>query len=435
MRRCKLLSHAVKVFEVVVRGFIGPFRETSLLEMSKRNSAIASRWSGGRVTMGPAGRDRRVRGFPSKKRQPGRRSESPELDFLDEALLPAASSMAESKDKVPLLVRDYTEPSQRPQGQKRGRNATLSRTSLKSRFSLDGLLTSSPKELAEILIDLGILKDRSTESCACGRSSSKLEAREAHCSWRCTKCRKCVSVLAEDQDLFPGRLPLRTFAGGLWLFCSPLHLSPDKAGLILGVDNRVVRALFEKWRGFLSPLVEAMNNALEIGGLGEDVELDEIAFRSKTVGDNVVWIRFLAIASRGSSFVFLTRLPYRVTQGGQGGGGPISVEELREALTTSSGTCRLKEGTVCHTDSARTYKRLGSSSGSLLDGSYVHDFSASKLAHTCVRHKPPSPEFSKRLEVEVWSGSTWVLESRVGGTQKLDGFFATFRRLVGASAF
>ena len=113
MRRCKLLSHAVKVFEVVVRGFIGPFRETSLLEMSKRNSAIAARWSGGRVTMGPAGRDRRVRGFPSKKRQPGRRSESPELDFLDEALVPADSSMAESKDEVPLVVRDYTEPSQR----------------------------------------------------------------------------------------------------------------------------------------------------------------------------------------------------------------------------------------------------------------------------------------------------------------------------------
>ena len=163
-------------------------------------------------------------------------------------------------------------------GQKRERNATLSRTSLKSRFSLDGLLTSSPKELAEILIDPGILKDRSTESCACGRSSSKLETREAHCSWRCTKCRKCVSVLAEDQDLFPDRLPLRTFAGGLWLFCSPLHLSLDKAGLILGVDNRI-----------------------EIGGLGEDVELDEIAFRSKTVGDNVVWIRFMENQSKPKS--------------------------------------------------------------------------------------------------------------------------------------
>ena len=67
-----------------------------------------------------------------------------------------------------------------------------------------------------------------------------------------------------------------------------------------------------------------MNNDLEIGGLGEDVELDEIAFRFKTVGD--VWIRFLAIASRESSFVFLTRLPYRVTQSGQGGGGSIFLQ-------------------------------------------------------------------------------------------------------------
>ena len=48
-----------------------------------------------------------------------------------------------------------------------------------------------------------------------------------------------------------------------------------------------------------------MNDEMQLGGLGEDVEMDEISFRSVT--------RFLACAKRGSSFVHLYKLPNRVT--------------------------------------------------------------------------------------------------------------------------
>ena len=32
--------------------------------------------------------------------------------------------------------------------------------------------------------------------------------------------------------------------------------------------------------------------------------------------------------------------------------------------------------------------------------------------------------------MKLWNGRKWVEEVRVGGTQKLDGFFASFRREV-----
>ena len=54
-----------------------------------------------------------------------------------------------------------------------------------------------------------------------------------------------------------------------------------------------------------------------------------------------------------------------------------------------------------------------------------------KLGHTCVKHKPPHPEFTKQLETRVWDGAEFSKEIRYGGTQKLDGIFAGFRREVG----
>ena len=35
----------------------------------------------------------------------------------------------------------------------------------------------------------------------------------------------------------------------------------------------------------------------------------------------------------------------------------------------------------------------------------------------------------------MWTGSAWVQEERQGGTQKLDGFFASFQREVGRRPF
>ena len=112
---------------------------------------------------------------------------------------------------------------------------------------------------------------------------------------------------------------------------------------------------------------------------------------------------------------------------GQGGGGPLSVDEMREALLLDSDEPVLGEGSVCHTDGAKAYRNLA---GALYNGS-LKDFECLKLGHTCVKHKPPNPEFTKVLSTRVWTGVEFEEQSRWGGTQKLDGFFAGFRKDVG----
>ena len=307
---------------------------------------MAARWSGGRVTMGTAGRDRRVRNNPcpkpavkakakseprvSKKRQPGGRDEG-EVDqsvgasSTDDLTLHFQNKA--EKERVQGCKRPYTQPRDRSPGQKRGRTATLTRSPLSSRFSLDGILTSAPVELTEIGLETGILTNERQETvCSCGKQKWKIEARNNHCQYRCS-CRKTESVVARDRDIFSQKLPLRSLFGALWLWCSPLNVSPDKGGLVLGVDNRVMRGLFDQFRSWLSPLVDQLNDELLIGGQGQDVEMDEICFRSKTLDNCVLWVRYFAMVRRGSSKVFLARLPCRITKAGQGGGGPISVQD------------------------------------------------------------------------------------------------------------
>ena len=167
------------------------------------------------------------------------------------------------------------------------------------------------------------------------------------------------------------------------------------------------------------PLIERLCSTLVIGGLGEDVELDEISFRSVGRRRGVVWIRYLAAVRRGFSLVWIDPLPYRISRGdGQGGGGPISIAEMRQHLLLDSDEPVLAVGSVCHTDSAKAYKNLASL---LYDGTLM-DFEHLKLGHTCVHHKPPRPEFSKEIQTRVWNSNAFEEQIRWGGTQKLDGF-------------
>ena len=108
-------------------------------------------------------------------------------------------------------------------------------------------------------------------------------------------------------------------------------------------------------------------------------------------------------------------------------------------MRRDDGSFRLGAGSVCHTDSARAYKQLGVEDGPLFDGSFCNakELKGLKLAHTNVKHKPPKPEFTKPFDVPVWQGidDDWEVETRIGGTQRLDGFFASFRRDVGRQPF
>ena len=100
-----------------------------------------------------------------------------------------------------------------------------------------------------------------------------------HAAYRCkTKdCRSSKSVLSHDLDLFNKKLALCSLIGALWLFLLPFNVSPDQAGLVLGVDHRTVRDLFVRLSKWLTPIVDRLN--------GNDVELDEVSFRSKGLDD------------------------------------------------------------------------------------------------------------------------------------------------------
>ena len=79
---------------------------------------------------------------------------------------------------------------------------------------------------------------------------------------------------SNDHDLFNKKCALRSMIGALWLFLSPINVSPDQTGLILGLDHRTVSRL---------------NEELVVGSAGADIELDEISFRSKPLEDKVAW--------------------------------------------------------------------------------------------------------------------------------------------------
>ncbi|CAE6930761.1 timm16 [Symbiodinium sp. CCMP2592] len=204
--------------------------------------------------------------------------------------------------------------------------------------------------------------------------------------------------VSSPRDIFGKKIALRSLVGALWLFLAPIQMSPDQTGLILGLDHRTVRGLFNNFRSWLSPIVDRLNEDLVIGALGADVELDEISFRSQALDDKILWNRYAAAVKRGSAKVFIEKLPNRLTAAGQGGGGPLSIDELKKLVVTSKGSSRLAQGSVCHTDSAKAYKKLASDeplpalySGALAGPS----FSELKLAHSNVKHKPPHPKFAQ----------------------------------------
>ena len=342
---------------------------------------MAARWQGGRITMGPAGRDRRVRARISKRRTPGQRNER----FEDDAESNEEIQESSLPDVRP--VEPYTSQRQvSPERKKRGRVRAAGRTRLDSRLSLAKILTMSLCALANLLISLGFLQDTpSLGSCKCDGDkkvpSWKLQERKEHCFWRCSKCRKTLSVTSRDSDMFDARVGLKSIAGALWIYSSSLHLSADQASLLLGVGNRAIRSMFDKFSEYFLPLINRLNDNLIIGWQGADVELDEISFRSVGRRHAVVWLQYLAVVRRGSGLIWIQRLPYRISRAEQGGGGPISIEEMEKALLLCSDEPVLAKGCVCHTDGAKAYRNLAAP---LYDGSLLA-YEHLKLGHTSVK--------------------------------------------------
>ncbi|CAE7509788.1 timm16, partial [Symbiodinium microadriaticum] len=140
----------------------------------------------------------------------------------------------------------------------------------------------------------------------------------------------------------------------------------------------------------LDSLLHVLNE--ELGIAGNDIELDEVSFRSKDLDDKVLWLRYIAIVRRGSAKIFLHTLPDKLTAFEQGRGGPLSLQELKDTMVSSKGTSRIAIGSVCHTDSTKAYKTLDSEESlpALYSGTLGGlSFAALKLAHSNIRHKTP----------------------------------------------
>jgi len=106
------------------------------------------------------------------------------------------------------------------------------------------------------------------------------------------------------------------------------------------------------------------NANVQLGGVGVEVELDEICFRARWAQDEdghwgKEWIRYIAAYERHTGRIVLKQLPVRFAKGGgQGGGGALSSEELHDFLFRPGGTPLLLPGTIVHTDGARAYRDL-----------------------------------------------------------------------------
>ena len=128
------------------------------------------------------------------------------------------------------------------------------------------------------------------------------------------------------------------------------------------------RFLFQKFAEFYVTLIDKLSGSFTVGGIGQDEELDEISFRSVGRAHGIAWLRYLAAVRRRSALVRIELLSYRISSAG---GGPISLQEMREALLLDADDCILAVGSVCHTDGAKAYRNLAgpSHNSSLLDES------------------------------------------------------------------
>ena len=262
--------------------------------------------------------------------------------------------------------------------------------------------------------------------------------------FRC-KCGKrwCLrDFLSEsEQDFWLPKVPLRKQFGCLWLLCQGKGIEEAAAAAEIDLGSSGMD-IYRRFVDTVSHFMQIENDACQIGGEGVQCEADEVALRC-VAGTNeegeagVWWLRYFGLARRGSSRMLLYILPDRFAKAaGQGGGGALTVAELKEVLRIGSEKPALLPKSILHTDSAKAYKRVGpmrwSQRGALHekfeDGS---DFAELKYTHTNVTHKkkPGQPvKYVEQFTVELPDGTS---KEVLGGTEKVDGFWATLRRLIG----
>ena len=166
---------------------------------------------------------------------------------------------------------------------------------------------------------------------------------------RCCPSHVELSMFTGAELLNP-RWPLLQTSLLLWHWAQPQEPSSDTLAQLAFVDRRSLleggrrrgRPGREGWdtrlRKFVAERQERADMAAQVGGVGVDVEADEVSFRAKGHRHEdgrlgVLWLRYICFAERGSRRLLLRYLGERfVANAGQGGGGGLSDEELFHAV-------------------------------------------------------------------------------------------------------
>lgn len=307
-------------------------------------------------------------------------------------------------------------------------------------------MQSDDRELKKICCEIGLLTDRSGELCSkC--EDGKLEYKKGRhdgyaylCSNRC--CKRQVSVTANAHGLFLERVPLRKQMIVLYNMIHHNDEGADSWSFDAELDDRGTAEIVRNVQHLVSWWMIRANWLLQVGGPDEDVEADEMSFRSKKrIVDGEVrfdWYRFLGFVRRGSSLYYWGELETRTSKSKKGGGGKLGVEELQAHVLQRGSEagfrsrCLLHPGSVLHTDTASAYVQLHRLSGHLKYSKF--GFWVTQVRHSRKQNDKGQwlpVQYVVRKKVQLRSGQ-WVW--RKGGTQKKDGFWALVRKHVSRRA-
>ena len=118
----------------------------------------------------------------------------------------------------------------------------------------------------------------------------------------------------------------------------------------------------QKLRSLVAEEHCSVQSAVQLGGIGVDVEMDEVNFRTQEVfegGERKFRMqRYLCAAERHSRKYVLVPLPEKFVKSGSRTGA-ITNEELYQAMFPAGRPPLLLPGTVVHTDGAKAYRNLG----------------------------------------------------------------------------
>ena len=340
---------------------------------------------------GGIGKRRLIRPF-GKTRQPGGEAEAQDGAVSSSAEEECESPSRPSKSKPPAYSAVlYTQPRQVSPGRHRGRRTRPNKVPKKDRqMSMWELMKMDDESLLEWCGEKGLLIDRRGELCPkCNEGELEVGPTRDFTSsvYVCPrrKCRYRESLTCREEGFFLPKAPLSKQV--LALYKMVYEWQPGAATLAVDCDmsEPCMARLVDNVRAHVTYTMLQANNILQVGGEDEDVEADEVCFRSEPFLDDDGetqkrrWLRFLGVVRRGSALSYWGELEDRITEANQGGGGPISDDEVwKHFAGRASGRQLVAPFSVVHTDGAKAYLKLHRKK--------KKSYGAMRLWHTHVSH-------------------------------------------------